>query len=95
MCEEMLKLRKWLDDNQIEWNDHSWHMARYKDYYIDRTHFNFRSHFFSVINGMGTYGGMVSYGCKNQGLLEVMIDGNEPIGNLTADEVIEEITCRS
>lgn len=60
----------------------------YIKYHIDRTHFTYRNSCYSVINGFGTYGGYLSSPDDNQGLLELMIDDVEPIGYLTADEVI-------
>ena len=84
MCKEMVKLREWLDENDIKWRDDSW---IHKDFYIHRTKFEVNGHDFSVINGLGTYGGMVSIGCVNNGLLELMLDGKEPIGCLSAIEV--------
>lgn len=55
-----------------------------------RTKFEVRGHEFSVINGVGSYGGCL-VGTKNQGLLECMIDGYEPMGWLTARKVENQI----
>jgi hypothetical protein len=43
-----------------------------------------------VIHGRGTYGGVSCFG-KDHGLLECMIGNNEPIGYLTAEDVIEMV----
>ena len=46
----------------------------------------------SVINGFGSYGGYDPMRKSNQGLLELMPDldnMSEPIGHLTAEEVID------
>lgn len=45
----------------------------------------------SVINGFGTYGGFGLLGEKNKGLLELwaeQVNDGTPLGNLTADDVI-------
>ncbi len=85
MCEEMVILREYLDSHGIKWRDDS---CEYDgDFFIHRTKFEVNGHTFSVINGYGTYGGIVSFGCKNDGLLELMLDGREPYGCLSAIEV--------
>ena len=90
VCKEMKKLRKWLDENNIEWEDVS---TDWPFYNICRTHFYVNEYFFSVIHGYGSYGGKRYYvdGFKDLGLLECMINGNEPEGCLTAEDVIERI----
>lgn len=90
MVYEMLKLRKLLTMNGIEWHDAS----ETPDFplQIDRTHFDYKSFNWSVINGYGTYGGFGILSDKNMGLLELMsaaVNHGEPIGYLTADQVIE------
>lgn len=87
-CEEMLKLRKTLDDLGIEWYDCSESTGFCP---INRTHFKFKGHEFSVINGFGTYGGLNIFNNKNLGLLEMMIDTRDPIGYLTAEDIIKRI----
>lgn len=80
MCEEMVKLRGYLDANGIEWVDKS-------DCYclmIYRTHFSYKNHKISVIYGFDTYGGKC-------GLLEMMVDEEEPIGYLKCNDVVEII----
>lgn len=94
VCEEMKKLRDWLDKNNIPWVDHSedFGMTGKMSMFICRTHFNADNHKVSVINGFGTYGGFSDFECSNRGLLEVMSDlfnDGEPVGYLTADELIE------
>lgn len=93
MCEEMEKLRKWLDRHGIKWWDRS---DTFNDmFFMHRTGFIVDDREFSVVNGVGSYGGCVSAGCKNMGLLEMWINQEgEPRGWLTADEVIREIQCR-
>ena len=90
MCNEMIKLREWLDDHNIKWWDKS---TTYDDYfYMHRTGFIHKGREFSVINGVGSYGGCVCAGYKNQGLLEMWVDQKgEPRGCLTAEDVIKEI----
>lgn len=72
MCEEMKKFREYLDQNNIEWVDMSTAYEEMKDFYITRTHFYHDNKKVSVINGMGTYGGIDFSSVKNHGLLEVM-----------------------
>lgn len=50
ICEEMLKVRCWLDQRGIEWFDLS-------DMFMIRTHVDIGKINFSVINGVGSYGG--------------------------------------
>ena len=88
VCKEMKKLRKYLDDNKIEWRDDSSISAMF---WMVRTKFHHKGREYSVINGVGSYGGCVSVNSKNNGLLECMIDGREPLPCLTAKEVIEKI----
>lgn len=94
MCEEMVKLRKELDARSIEWKDASDKLPEYVNVMlsIDRTHFNYKGKFYSVINGFGTYGGKESIESRNEGLLEVMIDhDNDPKGWLTAEDILQLI----
>lgn len=66
----------------------------YADTSIYRTHFEIYGFFCSVINGYGTYGGYDPYTGKNKGLLEFMTDmvnGGEPLGSLTAEDVCKII----
>lgn len=81
-CREMEILRIFLTEEDIQWVDKS-------DELICRTHFDFQKKHYSVINGLGTYGGQMNGSKYNQGLLEVMIDSDEPIGYLTAEEVVK------
>lgn len=96
VCEEMQELRKMLDEKGIEWHDNSEVMSESKEQpiWICGTHFEFKGLKFSVINGFGTYGGW--YGAnprmtedKNMGLLEIMIEDNEPVGWLKAEDIYE------
>ena len=90
VCDEMKKLRKWLDENNIEWKDVS---TDFPVNNICRTHFWVNGYFFSVIHGFGSYGGKRYYaeGFTDMGLLECMIGNHEPEGWLTAEDVIEKI----
>lgn len=76
---EMQRLREMLDEKGIRWEDAS-------DAYITRTHFVVSGRRVSVVNGVGTYGGVFP-GKNNAGLLEVWstLTGKDPIGYLTAD----------
>ena len=87
ICEEMSKLRQYLDDKGIEWVDASSNDSLW----ICRTHFELNGLRWSVVNGYGTYGGIRIFDENNQGLLELMtnsVNNGEPIGWLTADNVI-------
>lgn len=93
MCKEMIKLRQMLDDRGIKWEDVSTVYSQFK-FYIHRTHFTFDEIDYSVINGCGTYGGYDSFDYVNEGLLELMgggINGGEPVGWLTAEEVLRKV----
>ena len=59
---------------------------------MGRTHFSIKDDNVSVINGYGSYGGIIRYRDerKNQGLLEIMCSWIPDVtGYLTADEVIK------
>ena len=87
ICEEMSKLRQYLDDKGIEWVDASSNDSLW----ICRTHFELNGIRWSVTNGYGTYGGSGIIRGYNGGLLELMtnaVNNGEPIGWLTADNVI-------
>lgn len=88
VCEEMQKLREYLNKHEIQWADVS---ASYGFSWMCRTHFTLRNNLWSVINGFGSYGGFGTFSQNNEGLLELMtseVNGGEPVGYLTADEVI-------
>lgn len=67
---------------------------KYADTTIYRTYFEHGDYNFSVVYGFGTYGGIdVLYG-HDEGLLECLtekVNGGEPVGYLTADDVINII----
>lgn len=94
VCEEMKKLRNYLDKHKIEWEDDSsgWEFEGIINYTC-RTHFYYLGGMWSVINGLGTYGGY-SFNYKNQGALELMIVGHDPEGFLTAQNIIDMIEGR-
>lgn len=84
MPEEMTKLRNALDARKIYWIDKSDTYERefpFLDMCIYRTWFLYNGNHYSVISGLGTYGGQ-------WGLLELMINDNEPKGSLTAEGVL-------
>lgn len=90
MTREMAMLREILNAEHIEWHDASEESEMCP---ICRTHFEHRGYKWSVIHGYGTYGGFSSID-KDKGLLEVMsdaINGGEPIGWLTAEEVMQYV----
>lgn len=102
LCDEMKKLRKALDARGIPWDDCSsvdsedkisrnialGISAYFSGTTIYRTHFQYKDHMYSTINGYGTYGGYSPHTGKNDGLLEVYIDWDEVTGWLTADGVL-------
>ena len=83
---EMKKLRALLDAENIEWEDKS----DYGIYPICRTHFSYNGQRWSVIHGYGTYGGYSSFS-TDRGLLEAYNFNDEPIGYLTAEEVMHYV----
>lgn len=96
ICEEMKKLRQMLDEKNIPWHDASEVMSEDKDWpmWVCRTHFEYDGLKFSVINGFGTYGGW--YGAnpgmtekENMGLLELVIEGSDPVGWLKAENIMK------
>lgn len=93
MVEEMTKLRKMLTEHGIKWYDNS--MPKNYPLQIDRTHFDYKGYIWSAVNGFGTYGGYDKFRNKeNQGLLELMsaaVNGGDPIGYLTADQVMDYV----
>ena len=96
ICEEMKKLRSYLDEKKIKWIDQSEDMESASiDMFICRTWLWLGDRKISVVNGYGTYGGihpMYNNGLKNRGLLEIQIDGlNDVYGDFTADDVISII----
>ncbi len=91
VCDEMIKLRKWLDEQEIYWWDNSEDMSSvYEDCQICRTLFYIDKDLFSVINGFRTYGGKRFLSDVNRGYLEMMYSG-KVVGFLAAEDVIEMI----
>lgn len=83
ICEEMIKFRELCDKRKIAWHDAS--EVINEDDYICRTH----GEGFSCVNGYGTWGGYLPLVKENENQLEIMIEENEPIGNLDAYQAIE------
>ena len=84
MPEEMILLRNALDARKIAWYNATDNLDRsfpFMNLIIYRTKYEHGGSRWSVISGYGTFGGQ-------DGLLELMIDNKEPIGNLTAEEVL-------
>jgi len=90
VCEEMEKLRKFLDIKNIAWEDCSDPHIE-----IERTRFKIKDKTVSVIHGFGTYGGWNRLQA-DKGLLEVMTwednaeDFSDPEGYLTAEDVVRK-----
>ena len=102
VCAEMQKLREWLDEKNIKWEDRSqdWsHLtgAIYKSmpsHWMVRTHFFINDNLVAIINGFGTIGGYHFQEEENEGLLQfcsALYNHGESIGSLNADSVIEII----
>lgn len=90
VCEEMQKLRDWLDESGIEWQDKSDDISVKNDFWMVRTHFDYKGHHILVINGFGSYGGFNRVYPENLGALDMMICDTEEIhGILSADNVKE------
>lgn len=91
IVKQMEELRQFLDEQGIDWYDFS---DRDSDYWMCRTKFSIGDTQFSVINGVGSYGGQVFPWSVNNGLLEMMKNGRVT-GNLMACDIIKEINkCR-
>ena len=90
ICEEMKKLRSYLDEKKNKWIDQSEHFDSVSfEMIIWRTWLWIGDRKISVVNGFGTIGGIVGIDGENAGLLEIAIDGLGGVyGNLTADDVI-------
>jgi len=80
----------------IPWYDASDIMSESKEYpvWICRTHFEFKGLKISVVNGFGTYGGWCGANPgmtedENMGLLEIMIEDNDPVGWLKAEDIMK------
>lgn len=81
--EEMIRLRNVLNSRNVQWIDRSEKPSfSLIDLTIYRTWFIYKGREWSVISGYGTYGG-------EEGLLEVMVDNDNPRGHMTARDVIE------
>lgn len=90
MTHEMKLFREMLDAENIEWHDAS---SRSFELPMDRTHFEYRGYFWSVIHGFGSYGGP-SFIQDDKGLLELMsnaVNKGDPIGWLTAKEAMQYV----
>ena len=86
-CPEMKKLRKKLDKENISWRDDS---DKTSDmFWMCRTKFEYKGHNFSVIHGIGSYGGIYPGADIGGMFLEVMIDGNDPLGNCNAKDIMD------
>lgn len=97
ICEEMSKLRNWLDEQGIKWEDMSQDLLPdspdelVSESWIVRTRFIVNGKKSSVINGFCTYGGYRFRPDDNEGLLEEWGLYECPVGNLTAEDVINKI----
>lgn len=105
ICEEMIKLRNWLDEKGILWTDESSITSQeyidlmakigiepqYADTTIYRTDFTFKEHYISVIYGYETCGGFEPFKNEDYGALEMKMDDREPVGWLSAKNVIQKL----
>lgn len=97
ICEEMSKLRNWLDGHGIKWEDMSEDLLPdspdelISESWIVRTRFIVNGKESSVINGFCTYGGYMYSSEDNEGLLEEWGLYEHPVGSLTAEDIINKI----
>ena len=97
ICEEMAKLRNWLDEQGIKWEDmsedllHGSPIEPDRESWVVRTRFIVNNKNSSVINGFCTYGGYMFNNEDNDGLLEEWGLFEHPTGNLTAEDIINKI----
>lgn len=94
MCDEMVKLREFLDKKGIIWYDNSEDPANTEELHcmIYRTKFVLVGIEISVIYGYGTIGGRPVYSSgADEKLLEMMIGDGEPEGHLTCDDIINHL----
>ena len=90
MTEELEKFRLELVKRGIQYTDAS--TPEIQGMRIDRIHFFYQDRHYSVIHGIGTYGGLNKYTRKDNGLLEVYGGKyDDPVGFLTADDVVKLI----
>lgn len=102
MPSEVQKLRAMLTEMGIKWQDKSaiypenkildimkmFNVSReIADVSIYRTHFDVIGCHYSVIYSYNTYGG-------DEGLLEMMVNGAEPTGWLTAEDIVSNVQER-
>lgn len=98
VCEEMGKIRAWLDERNIKWEDRSqdWSEltgAIYKSmpsHWMVRTHFYINDCLVAIINGYTTMGGYLFHENENEGLLQLTsarYNHGEAIGHLSAEDV--------
>ncbi len=87
VCDEMRKLRRILDKKGIEWKDTS----TTGEMWVCQTRVDVGKKHYSIINGVGSYGGYSTVTKKNYGLLEAwdFRRGRDPLGSLTAEQAID------
>lgn len=91
MCDEMKRLREFLDKKGIHWIDDS-DDSDDDISIIYRTKFEVNNEDISVIFGHGTCGGVAAFnGNINHNKLEMRINHCEPEGWLTADDIIKQL----
>lgn len=87
MPEEMILLRNALTSRGVEWQNESDNLDRsfpFLNLIMYRTSFKWKNKRYSVICGYGTLGG-------TKGLLELHKGNDDPVGSLTAVEVLERM----
>lgn len=87
MPDEMISLRNALDARGVEWDNESDNLDRsfpFLNLIMYRTSFKWKNKRYSVICGYGTLGG-------TKGLLELHKGNDDPVGSLTAVEVLERM----
>lgn len=91
-CNEMKALRKYLRQNKIKHKDDSAIIDKMRRRWVCAIVFDIDKVKYRVSNGFLTDGGYEVYESDNKGLLQLEQSDEEfPIGNLTANNVIEYI----
>jgi hypothetical protein len=108
MCEEMKRLRDMLTSHKIEYTDASTICPKeliskcmahglsenMSDTTVYRTHFKIGTDIYSVIYGYATYGGYDPVTDVDKKYLELRINGDKPVGFLTANDIISYIKIK-
>lgn len=90
MPQEMSILRNKLTEINVEWEDQSDDFDRsfpFFDMTLYKTRVKHNNHEYVISYGVGTQG-------FDWGLLELRVDGNSPVGSLTAQDILNIMLAR-